>query len=140
MQTLEKKLERTIGLIIACLAVAALIFLPWNFTLGFILGGAISSLNFFFLKRDLKALLLQTSHTQPIKLLVYFYLRLILTGVALYFIISREVANVFGLIFGLSLVLIGIVFAILWEYRFFSRLFPRRSGRRDALDKGDDLK
>lgn len=112
---LETRLELTVWLFFACLAAASLIFMPWFFTLGLFLGGLISSLNFLFLKRDLKAFFLEEKARGKLGMIVKFYVRFALTAIALYFIISREMADIFGLLLGLSVVMIGLTLGIFSE-------------------------
>lgn len=126
-------------LFFACLFIASAIFMSWSFTLGLLLGGAISSLNFHFLKRDIKTFLLPGNQDSQIKIIAFSYLRLTLTAAALYYIISLELTDIFGLVAGLCLIVVGLFLGIMWEYR--RHFFPSKGGppRRDTLDKGDDL-
>lgn len=112
---LETRLELTVWLLFACLAAASLVFMSWPFTLGLFFGGAISCLNFFWLKRDLKSFFSKDKARGKLGVIFKFYVRLALTALALYFIIAGELADIFGLLIGLSVVILGLALGVLWE-------------------------
>ncbi len=112
---LETRLELTVGLLLFSLVAASLIFMSWPFTRGLALGGLISYLNFLFLKRDLKSFFTTGRVRGKLGLIFRFYVRLALIAIALYYIISRELADIFGLLIGLSVVMIGLTLGVLRE-------------------------
>ncbi len=114
---LENRLELTNWLFLTCLVISSLLFMTWPFTLGLLLGGLISSLNFLFLKRDLKTFFLEENARGKIRVIFKFYVRFTLTAIALYYIISRQLADIFGLLLGLSVVMIGLTMGVLLERR-----------------------
>ncbi len=94
------------------------IFLPSrDFALGLICGGLIVTLNFHMLSKTLKNALtppyLSSHHTVIAK----YYIRFLISGVIIFFLIANRYVNPVGLILGLSVVVTSIVFATLIEIK-----------------------
>ena len=106
---LQKKIESTPWLILAIIFFVSLVIAPIKFSLGVLLGGFISILNFYWMKRDLKGLFQNTGNSVKGRLMVKYYIRLSLTAVVLYFLIAHNTVNVIGLIIGLSVIVINII-------------------------------
>ncbi len=110
---LQKTIEKISWLLLAALIALSGIFLSPRFTLGVLCGGLISIVNFRLLYRSLSGFLQQVAGkgAKP-SVLFNFYLRLAATGVVLYFLISRAITDVIGLLMGLSIVVISIMIAV----------------------------
>lgn len=108
---LQKKIEIANWIILAIFFVLALIFSPLKFALGVLCGGLISILNFHGLGRSLQGAFQNMSNSGNIRgpVMLKFYLRLIITGIILYFLIAGNTVDVIGLIIGLSVVVINII-------------------------------
>lgn len=113
---IEKKIELSGWLLLTTVVGSSYLFMPGRFTFGLLLGGLISSLNFLWLRRDLKGFFLRDDGKGKLSMILKFYMRFTLTAVLLYFIISRQWADVIGLLLGLSLVVLNIVITI-WRER-----------------------
>jgi len=85
--------------------------------LGLLLGGLISIANFYWMGRDLRSAFQKLSDHLKVFVVFKFYIRLAITAVVLYLIISRTPADIFGLLIGLSIVIINIVFTTVMEYQ-----------------------
>jgi hypothetical protein len=81
---------------------------PWRFTLGVIAGGLVILTNFHLLSRVLKAGLTPGHLTTPLAVIAKYYLRLLGTAVVLFILIAYRLVNPFGLILGLSVVVINL--------------------------------
>ena len=106
---LQKKIELVNWIVLAVLFIPALIFTPFKFALGILLGGFISIINFYWMERGLRGLFTDTSKNVKGPVMVKYYIRLALTAVILYFLIANDTVNVVGLLIGLSVVVINII-------------------------------
>jgi hypothetical protein len=106
---LQTRLEITNWIILAILVLLSWLFMSPRFTLGVILGSLISIINFHWLHRDLRKVFSNLTGSVKGRIMFKYYIRLAVTAVILYFIVSREVVDVVGLIAGLSVVVINIV-------------------------------
>jgi len=85
------------------------IFAPFKFALGILLGGFISIVNFHWMDRSLRSAFAINTGNVKGKIVGKYFLRLTLTGVVLYFLIAYNTVNIIGLLIGLSLVIINII-------------------------------
>lgn len=110
---LQKKLEITNWIILAILFVPSLILAPTRFYLGVLLGGFISILNFHGMELGLRGFFRNPSGNPKRPAMIKYYVRLALTAVVLFFLISTDTVDVIGLIIGLSVVVINMVFTVI---------------------------
>lgn len=110
---LQKKLEIANWIILAILFIPSFIFAPTKFYLGVLLGGFISILNFYGMELGLRGIFKNPSGNVKRPTMVKYYIRLALTAVVLYFLISTDTVNIIGLIIGLSVVVINIIFTMI---------------------------
>jgi hypothetical protein len=106
---LQRRIEIFNWIILAIVFILSLIFSPIKFSLGVLLGGFISIVNFYWMDRSLRSAF--ENNTGNIKGLVVgkYFLRLALTAIVLYFLIAYKTVNIIGLLIGLSVVIINIV-------------------------------
>ena len=110
---LQQKLEKLNWAILALLVLISLIFMKPPFTLGVLLGGLISIMNFIWLKRDLRVVFGSLTGKAKAAVMFRYYIRFFVSAVIIFFIITRTVADVLGLLVGLSIVVINIVLNLL---------------------------
>jgi hypothetical protein len=67
--------------------------------------------------RDLRAAFQKLSDHLKVFVVFKFYVRLAITAVLLYLVITKTPANIFGLLIGLSIVIVNIVFSTVMEYQ-----------------------
>ena len=84
-----------------------------KFTFGIACGGLISIVNFHWLYRNLRSVLRRLSGGVRAAVMVKYYIRFIATGVVLFFVISRYLVDVIGLLVGLSVVVISIAATVI---------------------------
>jgi len=106
---LQKRLEITNWILLAVLIAGSLLLRSGRFSLGILLGGVISIINFHWLYRNLLGVFKKHLNRARAALMLRYYLRLAVTAIALYWIISRNLADVIGLVIGLSVVVLNIV-------------------------------
>ncbi len=110
---LQRKLEIANWIILAILFIPSFIFAPTKFSLGVLLGGFISILNFYGMELGLRGLFKNPAGNVKRPTMIKYYIRLALTAVVLYFLISADTVNMIGLIIGLSVVVINIIFTMI---------------------------
>jgi hypothetical protein len=109
---LQKKIEILSWFILAVLLVFSGVFLSYRFSLGVLCGGLISILNFRMLYRSLSGFFRSLAEGEKSSLLWNHHIRLAVTGVVLYFLISKAIADVIGLLAGLSVVVMSIMITV----------------------------
>jgi hypothetical protein len=90
-----------------------MIFASFKFTLGILLGGFISILNFYWMERGLRGIFTNTAGNVKGSVMGKYYIRLVLTAIVLYFLIANGTVNVIGLLIGLSVVVINIIITMI---------------------------
>ena len=106
---LQRRIEIFNWIILAIVFIPSLIFSPIKFSLGVLLGGFISILNFYWMERGLRGIFANTAGNVKGPVIGKYYIRLILTAIVLYFLIANGTVNVIGLLIGLSVVVINII-------------------------------
>ena len=111
----QKRIEITNWILLAVLFIFFLIIAPWKFALGILLGGFISIINFYWLGRSLQSVFKKLGDKGNVRgpVMVKYYIRLAITAVAIYFLITGDTVNVVGLLVGLSVVVIGIIITVI---------------------------
>ncbi|MCK4535067.1 MAG: ATP synthase subunit I [Syntrophobacterales bacterium] len=110
---MQKNIETGNWVVLGVFLVLSLLFLPGRFTLGVLLGGLISIVNFHWLSRDLRGTFLKHADRAKPFMMAKYYIRFIVTGIVLFFVITRAPADVFGLLLGLSLVVINVILTVI---------------------------
>jgi MFS superfamily sulfate permease-like transporter len=113
---LQRRLELLNWITLGFLLAVSLIFWSSDFTLGILLGGLISIVNFSWRQRDLKAVFRKLTKRSQSAFMVRYYIRFVVSGVAIYFIITKTTADVIGLVIGLSIVIINIAVSLVMHY------------------------
>jgi len=106
---LQRKIEIFNWVILAFVFIPSLIFGTYKFALGVLLGGFISIANFFWMGRSLQNVFQQGSKNIKASIVFKYFIRLALSAVVLYFLISTSTVNIIGLIIGLSVVVINVL-------------------------------
>jgi len=90
------------------LLLGSMILMPPFFALGVGIGGLIILVNFHLLYRILKKAFIPERLASPKSVIIKYYLRLLGTGVVLYFLIAKRLVDPLGLVVGLSVVVIAL--------------------------------
>ncbi len=96
---------------------AGLFFAPMEFARGIIAGGLIVTINFHMLYRTLKKSLTPPHLTSHKVVLVKYYIRFIVSGLIIFFLIAGGHVHPLGLFVGLSVVVASIMLATLSEIK-----------------------
>jgi len=110
---MQKNIETGNWVVLGIFLILSFLFLPGRFTLGVLLGGIISIVNFHWLSRDLRSSFLKHADRAKPFMMAKYYIRFIVTGIVLFFVITRAPADVFGLLLGLSLVVINVILTVI---------------------------
>ncbi|HNQ02838.1 MAG TPA: ATP synthase subunit I [Syntrophales bacterium] len=114
---LQRKIEFRNLVILGLMLAASLLVMPWRFTLGILLGGIISIVNLYWLGRDLRVIFSNLSGKAKSAMMIRYYIRMAVTAVVLFFIITELPVDIVGLLLGLSLVVINIVVTAILEFQ-----------------------
>jgi hypothetical protein len=98
------------GAVFALLLLGSMIFMPPLFAFGVAMGGLIVLVNFHLLYLILKKALIPDHLASPKSVIFKYYLRLLGTGLILYFLIAKRLVDPLGLVVGLSVVVINLTF------------------------------
>ncbi|MDL2269348.1 ATP synthase subunit I [Desulfosarcina sp. OttesenSCG-928-G17] len=116
-QRLLTFVTRSNWILLAALGMLGIALAPPSFARGMIFGGLIVTLNFHLLARTLKKALHPARLTSHNVILVKYYIRFILSGIIIFFLIYQQLVNPIGLFIGLSTVVISITLATLVELK-----------------------
>lgn len=98
-------------------AIAALMMSPPDFARGVIFGGLIVTVNFHLLYRTLKKAFRPQYLVSHNVILAKYYVRFIASGIVIFVLIAKHYVNPIGLFIGLSVVVVSIVLATLFEIK-----------------------
>ena len=110
---LQKRVEITNWLLLLLLVAGSFLFFSRRFSLGVLLGGLISVVNFHWLYHNLLSVFEGEISRIRSAAMKRCLVRLAVTGVLLFGIISGDLADVIGLIVGLSVVVLAIMLTTL---------------------------
>lgn len=112
----QKRIETANWIFLAVLLIPSLIFAPLKFSLGILVGGLISIINFYWLGRSLQSAFKNLNNKGTVKgpVMIKFYIRLAITGVVLYLLLAGGAVDVVGLLIGLSVVVINIIITLIF--------------------------
>lgn len=111
--TMERSIEIGNWVVLGVFSIASFLFMPGRFAMGVLVGGLISIVNFRWLSRDLRIVFLKHADRAKPFIIVKYYIRFILMGIVLFFVITRTPVDVFGLLLGLSVVVINIILTVI---------------------------
>jgi hypothetical protein len=114
---LQRKIELRNLVILGFMLLVSLLVMPWRFTLGILLGGIISIVNLYWLGRDLRVIFSNLSGKAKSAMMIRYYIRMGVTAVILFFIITELPVDIIGLLVGLSLVVINIAVTAILEFQ-----------------------
>lgn len=103
-----KKIESFGWLLLLALIAGSLPFRSFRLTLGIVLGGIISVMNFRLLYRNLMGYLTGDLNRIKIAVVRRYYVRMAVTALVLFLIISGDFADIVGLVTGLSVIVLDI--------------------------------
>lgn len=98
-------------------SLAGITVASWPVALGIICGGLIVTINFHLLAKTLKKALNPRRLASPNVVLVKYYIRFVISGIIIFFLIQQHVVNPIGLFIGLSVVVASIALATMVEIK-----------------------
>jgi hypothetical protein len=116
-QRLLKFVTRSNWVLLASVSLVGLLATTPPFARGMIFGGLIVCINFHLLARTLYKALRPNKLASPNVILIKYFIRFTLSGVIIFFLISRHMVNPIGLFIGLSLVVASITLATMIELK-----------------------
>lgn len=106
---LQKRIEVSNWIILGIIFIPSLFLSPLKFSLGILLGGFVSIVNFHWMARGLRGIFHNLQRSPKGAVMVRYYIRLTVIAVVLYLLITHHVVDVIGLLIGLSVVIINIL-------------------------------
>jgi len=116
-QRLLTFVTRSNWVLLASVSLLGLLAASPAFARGIIFGGLIVTVNFHLLAKTLKKALRPRSLASPNVILIKYYIRFIISGVIIFFLIRQQVVNPIGLFIGLSVVVASITLATMIEVK-----------------------
>ena len=116
-QRLLKFIIRSNWILFFFASILGFIISPPAFARGIIFGGLIVTINFHLLSRTLKKSLAPPHISSHNAILVKYYIRFIATGFIIFVLIAGHLVDPLGLVAGLSVVVVSITFATLYELK-----------------------
>ena len=104
-------------LLLLAMPLAAGLTFSWSIAGAILVGALIANLSFILLKNDLTKVMKGPLQIVKLQFFIKYYLRLSALAVVLYFLVRHGHINVFGLLVGLSTVVVGILFAAVSQAR-----------------------
>jgi hypothetical protein len=114
---LQRKIELRNVFILGLLLLVSFLTMSTRFTLGILVGGIISIVNLHWLGRDLRVIFSNLSGSAKSAMMIRYYIRMAVTAVLLFFVITELPVDIIGLLVGLSLVVINIVITAILEFQ-----------------------
>ncbi|HPA15680.1 MAG TPA: ATP synthase subunit I [Desulfobacterales bacterium] len=116
-QRLLKFVTRTNWVLFLITSAAGLMALPLDFAKGIVFGGLIVTVNFHLLYRTLKKSLTPPHLSSHRVVLAKYYIRFTVTAFIIFILISQHYVDPLGLFIGLSVVVLSIMIATLFELK-----------------------
>jgi len=105
---LQQRLEIFNWVMLGVFVLVSAFLFSSKFTLGILLGGLISIVNYHWLYRDVKMVFQHLNDRAKSRIMFKYYIRFGVTAIVLFFIVSSQIVDVIGLLIGLSTVIINI--------------------------------
>ncbi len=112
-----KFVTRTNWILFSVASIVGLIISPLHFAMGIIFGGLIVTINFHLLYRTLKKALTPPHLASLWVVLSKYYIRFIVSALIIFILISKHYVNPIGLFIGLSVVVVSIMLATMYEFK-----------------------
>lgn len=111
--SIPANLKRRNWIILGFLLLGSVPFLSWRFSMGVLIGGVLVNLNFHFLHQTLVKTLMVTKTKEGV--VAKYLFRLLITGIVILVVLIKNWVNIFGLLLGLSVVVINLTYLALKE-------------------------
>ena len=120
-----QEIQRICWVVLAGLTLGSVLFVSVAFGWSVLAGGIVSNISFFISQRDIKGFIESVASTPEPEgrktkakqgqkgYILKFWLRIAIIGIVLFFFIKSGVGNIFGLILGLSTVVLAVMFVSL---------------------------
>ena len=117
-EALLKKIEQFNWILLALLTGGSLALFSWKFAMGVLVGGMLAIANFYLMKRSLlRALDPERKGKTRFFYLLKYYLRFAVLGIIIALLLIKGWLSPFGILLGLSIIVIGIALVGLDEAR-----------------------
>jgi hypothetical protein len=111
------RVQLVVWLLVFAMPLAAAVTFSWTIAGAILVGGLIANLSFILLKNDLTKVMKGPLQAVKLQFFIKYYLRLSALAIVLYFLVRHGHIHVFGLLVGLSTVVVGIFVAAVSQAR-----------------------
>ena len=116
-ERIVKFITATNWILLGLTSLVAFFLMPPAFARGVTFGGLIVTVNFHLLSRTLKKAF-RPPHLSPVNaILAKYYIRFIISGIIIFFLIRNQYVNPLGLVVGLSVVVASMFLATILEVK-----------------------
>jgi hypothetical protein len=112
--SVEKRLWRLIIISLAVEIVLSLFLATWQFTVGVLVGGSLTILNFRLLQNSIRGIFQTQSNTFAFK----FFLRYLIIGLAVCFFYFTEIISITGILVGISSFVAALMLEAIIQFYF----------------------
>lgn len=116
-QRLIHFITRANWILLALAGLSGILFTPRDVAWGIIAGGLLVTINFHLLSKTLRKSLTPPHLASHHTVLAKYYVRFIISGIIIFFLIRQHWVNPLGLFIGLSVVVASIMLATLMEIK-----------------------
>ncbi|HUV50387.1 MAG TPA: ATP synthase subunit I [Anaerolineae bacterium] len=116
-QRILKFVIKTNWILLSVASIVGIIVSSLHFAMGIISGGLIVTINFHLLYRTLKKALTPPHLASFRVVLSKYYIRFILSALIIFVLISKNYVDPIGLFIGLSVVVVSITLATMYEFK-----------------------
>lgn len=116
-QRILRFITRTNWVLFFAASALGFVFASTGFAKGILFGGLIVTINFHLLARTLRKSLKPPRLASPNTILAKYYIRFLISGVIIFFLISGHHVDPIGLFVGLSIVVTSMMLAALCEVK-----------------------
>ena len=116
-QRIIKFVTRSNWILFGIASILGFVLLSRHVALGILFGGLLVTINFHLLAKTLKKALTPPHLASHNLVLAKYYLRFLISGFIIFLLIASRIAHPVGLVIGLSIVVLSIVLATVYEIK-----------------------
>ena len=116
-QRILRFVTRTNWILFGMATVLGFLLAPPSFAKGILIGGLLVTINFHLLSKTLKKAFTPPHISSHRVILFKYYVRFIASGTLIFILIANHWVHPLGLVLGLSVVVVSIILATIWEFK-----------------------
>ena len=106
----HRRILWTMAIVVFVAAIVSFVFISWQFGLGFIIGGSLAFLNYYWLKTSLKSIFDRAISGEKSSFIsINYFLRYLGVGALIYIVYLTQAVSMVAVMLGLSVFAVAIV-------------------------------